>query len=54
MAKVAPFHSKKNPGVYHVCSKSERLPRPKYRAVATALVFLTSDRPTSHGQPAYH
>ena len=21
MAKVAPFHSKKNPGVYHVCSK---------------------------------
>jgi len=21
MAKVAPFHSKKDPGVYHVCSK---------------------------------
>lgn len=21
MAKVAPFHSSKNPGVYHVCSK---------------------------------
>ena len=21
MAKVAPFHSKKNPGVYHVCSR---------------------------------
>lgn len=21
MATVAPFHSKKNPGVYHVCSK---------------------------------
>ena len=21
MAKVAPFHSRQNPGVYHVCSK---------------------------------
>ena len=21
MARVSPFHSKKNPGVYHVCSK---------------------------------
>ena len=21
MARVSPFHSKKNPGVYHICSK---------------------------------